>query len=249
MKAFSKKRLLVVGAAVTSVGAAAALLAGATFGLFSSAGISSGASTFTAGKVAVGLGAGTTVVCTVSPMSPGDNQASNGSSGQNATCQYDVKYTGNVKAFLALDLTISGTAGTQTAIPYTQTTAPTGAQGLYDGTGTGLQFNIADNTGTTYMAGVQYTNVGNAATTLTPTAGAATVLDLLVNTVPVVQNDTRHLTVNYNLPIGAGNAYNLATSTITLTIHAVQADNNALPSGCTHLGAQCDTTTSSMNWS
>ena len=78
MKLFSKKRLLLVGGAVTSVGAAAALLTGATFGFFSSAGVASGSNTFTAGHVVVGLDGSTSVTCAIGPMSPGDTQAKSG---------------------------------------------------------------------------------------------------------------------------------------------------------------------------
>jgi hypothetical protein len=248
MKKFSRKRAAIAGGAVVTIGAVAALLVGSTFGLFSSAGVTSGSNTFTAGHVVVGLSGSTSVTCTIAPMSPGDNQASSGSSGQNVACEYDVQYTGNVNAYMALDLKITGSPGSPIEPPYNGgsiSTAPTAKQGLYDGTATGLQFNIADASSTTYMTGTSYNNINGAPTNLSPTSGAATVLDLLVNTTPVVHNNTRLVTVDYNLPLSAGNAYNLATSTITLTIHAVQADNNPLPSGCTAVGNQCST----MNWS
>jgi hypothetical protein len=239
MKSNRRKRTLVIGGLVTSIGAAATLLAGATFGFFSSAGVSSGNNQFTAGKVVVGLDSnGTQVTCTIGPMSPGDSQAS----GTNAACRYDIKYTGNVNAFLALDLSITGAAGTPTT-PY-GASAPSAAQGLYDGSANGLQFTIGDGTNT-YLSGVHYNNQAGGPTVLTPTSGAASVTDLLMNTTPVTANATRSLTVNYNLPTTAGNGYNLATSTIVLTVHAVQADNNPLPVGCA-VGAVCS---AGMNWS
>ena len=239
MKLNRRKRTVVIGGLVTSIGAAATLLAGATFGFFSSAGVSSGNNQFTAGKVVVGLDpGGTQVTCSVGPMSPGDSQAS----GTNVACKYVVKYTGNVNAFLALDLSITGAAGTPTT-PYGAST-PSAAQGLFDGTATGLQFNIGDGTNT-YLSGAQYNNQAGTPTTLTPTGGAGSVVDLLMNTTPVTANATRTLTVNYNLPTTAGNAYNLATSTVVLTVHAVQADNNPLPVGCA-IGAVCS---AGMNWS
>jgi len=242
MKAFSKKRLLLVAGAVTTIGAAAALLTGATFGFFSSAGVSSGANTFSAGNVVVGLNpGGTQVTCSIGPMSPGDTQASTG----NVACAYDVKYTGSVPGYLALDLKITGAGGT-TTIPYGSVSAPTAAQGLYDGTGNGLQFNITDGSSTTYMSGVDYNLANGTATALTPASGTASVSDLLVNTTPVTNGATTNVTVNYSLPTSAGNAYNLATSTITLTIHAVQAANNPLPGTCTATGNQCLT---GMTWS
>lgn len=239
MKLNRRKRMLVIGGVVTSIGAAATLLAGATFGFFSSAGVASGSNQFTAGNVVVGLDpGGTQVTCSVGPMSPGDSQTS----GTNVACKYVVKYTGNVKAFLALDLSITGAPGTPST-PY-GASAPSAAQGLFDGTANGLQFNISDGTNT-YLSGVQYNNQAGTATTLTPTGGAGSVSDLLMNTTPVTANTTRTLTVNYNLPTTAGNAYNLATSAVVLTVHAVQADNNALPVGCA-VGAVCS---AGMNWS
>jgi hypothetical protein len=242
MRHSSKKRFLLVGAAVTTVGAAAALIAGATFGFFSSAGTATGNNTFTAGKVVVGLDpGGTQVTCAIGPMSPGDTQAKSG----NVACKYDIKYTGNVNAFMAMDLSITGAGGTP-QIAHTQTTAPAAAQGLYDGSATGLQFTITDDDAASYMSGVSYTNQAHASATLTPTGGSASIANLLVTAVPITTNETKSVTVNYTLPTTADNAYNLATSTLVLRIHAVQADNNALPVGCTTAGHVC---TTSMNWS
>lgn len=241
MRGPTKRRLLLVGGAVTSVGAAAALVAGSTLGFFSSAGTASGNNVYTAGRVVVGLNpVGTQVTCAIGPMSPGDTQAKSG----NVACKYDIEYTGNVNAFLALDLTITGAPGTP-VVPYGAGTAPAAAQGLFDGTATGLQVSIADNASTTYFSGVQYTNQSAVLTTLTPTSGAASIANLLVNTTPVVTGAARSLTVNYTLPTTAANAYNLATSTFVLRIHAVQADNNALPGGCA-VGNVC---TALMTWS
>jgi hypothetical protein len=241
MKVFSRKRLLLVGGAVTTVGAAAALLAGATFGFFSSAGVASGGNTFTAGNVVVGLDpGGVQVTCAIGPMSPGDTQAKTG----NAACKYEVQYTGNVNAYLALDLSITGAAGTP-IVPYTQTTAPAANPGLYDGTANGLQFTISDGT-VSYMSGTTYKNQATgAATNLDLITGTASIADLLVTSTPITTGATKHLTVNYTLPTSAGNGYNLATSTLVMRIHAVQADNNALPGGCV-AGNVC---ASGMNWS
>jgi len=241
MEKFSRKRLALVGAAVTTVGAAAALIAGATFGFFSSAGVGSGSNTFTAGTVVVGLDpGGTQVTCAIGPMSAGDTQAKSG----NVACKYVIKYTGNVNAYMALDLAITGAPGSPIEIPYGSVSAPTAAQGLYDGTANGLQFTITDGTAT-YMSGVQYNNQAGTATTLTPVTGSASVADLLVNTTPVTNGATKTLTVNYTLPTTAGNAYNLATSSIVLRIHAVQADNNTVTAGCV-AGNLCS---SGMAWS
>jgi hypothetical protein len=244
MRGSTKKRLFLVGGAVTTVGAAAALVAGATFGFFSSAGTASGSNTFTAGKVLVGLDpSGTQVACAISPMSPGDDQTKSG-----VSCEYDVKYTGNVNAYMAMDLAITGAAGASIAVPYTQTTAPTAKLGLYDGTANGLQLSITDGAATpvTYFSGTQYRDQATGAlTTLPLTSGSASIADLLVNATPITAaSAATHVTVHYSLPIGADNSYNLATSTIVLTIHAVQADNNPA-TGCV-AGRVCST---GMSWS
>ncbi|MEA2827133.1 MAG: hypothetical protein QOG43_1572 [Actinomycetota bacterium] len=241
MRHLSKKRFLVVGGAVTTVAAGAALLAGATFGFFSSAGDASGGNTFTAGTVVVGLDGGTQVTCAIDPMSPGDSQAS----GTNAACTYNIEYTGNVRAYMALDLAITGTPGSPIETPYGSVSPPTAKQGLFDGTATGLQFSIADDDAVNYVSGTTYLGQGvTGAVNLTPTLGAVSVDKLLVNATPITTGETKQLTVNYSLPTGAGNAYNLATSTIVLTIHAVQADNITLPGSCA-AGKRCLT---SMTW-
>jgi hypothetical protein len=153
-----------------------------------------------------------------------------------------------VNAFLALDVAITGHGSVAaTEIPYTQTTAPTAKQGLFDGTATGLQLDIHDGSAT-YVTGITYTSQANVATTMTPTGGAITVPNLLVNSAAISTGGTRHLVVNYSLPTTAGNAYNLATSSIVLRIHAVQADNNPLPtSPACVAGRQCDSP--GMTWS
>lgn len=242
MRVFNKKRLLLVGGSITTVGAAAALVAGSTFGFFSSAGTASGSNTFTAGEVIVDLDpGGTQVTCTIGPMSAGDTQAKSG----NVACEYDIKYTGNVNAYMALDLDITGAPGGAIETPY-GASAPTAAQGLYDGSATGLQFSITDNAAVSYMSGVQYTNQAHTLTTLTPSSGDVSIDNLLVTAAPITTDATKQLTVNYTLPTTANNAYNLATTSVVLTIHAVQADNNTLPVGCTTAGHVC---TTSMNWS
>lgn len=241
MRHLSRKRFLVVGGAVSTVAAGAALIAGTTFGFFSSAGIASGNNTFTAGNVVVGLDpGGTQVTCNIGPMSPGDTQAKSG----NVACKYDIKYTGNVRAFMAMDVSITGAGGTP-VVAYTQTTVPATAQGLYDSSATGLQLFITDNASVSYVNGVQYTDESHAPATLTASGGTAAIANLLVTGTTITTNQTKSITVNYTLPTTAGNAYNLASSVVVLRIHAVQADNNALPVGCA-AGELCST---GMTWS
>jgi hypothetical protein len=244
MEHSNRKRLALVGGAVTTVAAGAALIAGATFGFFSSAG-STHSDTFTAGNVVVGLdGSGTQVTCLINPMSPGDASTGWTTPGSKAECRYDIKYTGNVNAFMAMDISITGAGGTP-VVAYGQTTVPPTAQGLYDSSATGLQINITDDASVSYMSGVSYTNESHSLSTLTASGGTAGITKLLVTGTPITTNQTKSVRVNYFLPTGAGNAYDLAASTVVLRIHAVQADNNALPVGCA-AGELC---TTGMTWS
>ncbi|MEA2685777.1 MAG: hypothetical protein QOE93_972 [Actinomycetota bacterium] len=242
MKHFNRKRLALVGGAVTTVGAGAALLAGATFGFFSSAGTAGGTNTFTAGTVFVDKDTTTQVTCNAGPMSPGDTQSSG--VGQLGACEYDIVYTGDVDAYLGLDVVITGTDGTP-VVPY-GSTIPSAAHGLYDGTSTGLQVTISDGTNT-YVSGTTYNTqvlIATPATLSIDGSGEAAVSKLLMNTAAVNVDDTRHLTVSYTLPTGAGNAYNDAASTIQLRVHAVQYDHVTLPGTCS-VGHVCS---AGMTW-
>jgi len=253
MKIRNKKRHGVVLGTVATVGAVASLVAGVTSALLSAT-VTSGSNKFTAGTVIVDqVGQPADAVCTIGPMSPGDTDATAG----NGVCTFHVEYVGNVPAWLGMDVAItSATAGT-TQIPYTQTTAPTAASGLYDGTANGLQLKITDDLGTTYIsdgagnAGIKYKDVNNALQTFsvsgTPALGS--VLQLMVSTAKQTGSPTayaRTFTVHYSLPTGSvttSNAYQAASSTLKLTFHAVQGNNNALPGACssTNAGSQCTT--------
>jgi hypothetical protein len=76
-------------------------------------------------------------------------------------------------------------------------------------------------------------------------SSTSSVADLLISRTASTNGATDTITVNYKLPTSASNAYNLASSTIVLVIHAVQANNNALPAGCV-AGNVCS---SGFNWS
>src|SRR5580692_11650170 len=155
-----KKRLAIIVGSVATVGAAATLAGGITFGLFSASG-ASGANTFTGGTVTVGTGTPTSVTCTITNMVPGDSSAGApvGSKGD-TTCTYNVKYTGSASAWLAVDVAVSN-----------------GSTSLYDGTATGLQMYLKDASPVTYLtstaptAGTTFKNQAGTATSL-PVTGA-----------------------------------------------------------------------------
>jgi hypothetical protein len=92
----------------------------------------------------------------------------------------------------------------------------TSGTGLYDSTSNGLQFQIKDNNGGTYATGGVLNGGSN----------------LFVASDP--GGTTAHsFTVDYALPSSAPNSYQGLNTTLTLTVHAVQAANNGSASGCT----------------
>ena len=227
-----KKRLAIIAGSVATVGAAATLAGGVTFGLFSASG-AGGANTFTGGTVTVGTGTPVSVNCVITNMVPGDSSggATIGSKLDTA-CTYSMKYTGTATAWLAVDVSVSN-----------------GTTPLYDGTATGLQLYLKDGTPSTYLtstaptAGTTFAAQGGAATSLP----AGTTANLLVSTIPAAANTSVLFTLNYAVPIATGNTYQGGSATVTLTFHAVQAGNNPLPGACV-AGQQCNATTTFL-WS
>jgi hypothetical protein len=197
-----KKRLALGAGAVATVGAVATLVAGVTFGFFSSS-QTAAPSTFTAGTVT--LLNPVSAACNVSPMVPGDSSTgyNPAPAGQTdtptAACTFDVDYVGTAPAYVAVDLSTSSTS-----------LAP-----LYDGTSNGLQFQIKDNAGGSYTT----TGVLNGGTNLFVAKDPA-------------GTTHHTITVNYALPTTAGNSYQGLNTTLHMTVHAVQAGNNGNTTGC-----------------
>lgn len=213
----SKRRALIAGSGVLVVGAAGLIVAGSTFGFFSATATGL-TNTFSAGKVSLSQSAAS--ACTVTKAQPGDF----------GTCTMTVTYTGTVSggAYLALDVTVTGTAGSPVT-PYGAGSPPTAANGLYNGTAKGLQLTITSTTGAvTYMTG---TTLGGTATTSGSASASAT--DLLVNKVAVTSATKYTFKVHWSLPTTATNAFDTAGSTVKLLVHAVQAANNGSTATCT----------------
>jgi hypothetical protein len=206
---------------ITAIAAVGTLVAGLTFGIFSAVSPSQ-TNTFTAGTVT--LGTPTSVSCaigaTTSPTGPAMEAGDTSTgftlftpAGTDAPCTFQIQYTGTIGAFIGVTLVA------------TTTTTP----GLYNpppATNGGLQFQITDDTGTSYTdaTGLIHTN------TATPLA-------------PLFVNDdatttTHTFTVNYGLPLNATNTYQGKETTLTLTVYAVQDSNNGSATGCTK-GQQC----------
>jgi len=207
----TKKRLLLGAGLLGSVAATATLVAGVTFGLFSATTGPTTPSTFAAGTVS--LTSDATGHCTVTNMVPGDATA--GWMAKNSTgavntdntasevaCTLAVTYTGSALAYLGVDVAITGTGNT--------------GNGLYDSTPTGLQFYIHDTAGATYANGDPWVASG----------GSASASNLLVSTTPFATGGADTITVDYFLPNLAGNSYQSATSSLVLTVHAVQSSHN-----------------------
>src|SRR5260370_14727930 len=159
-----RKRFALGAGAMATVGAAATLAAGVTFGLFSAT-ASSGANTFTAGTVTVGDGTPVSVTCNVQNMVPGDSSpgAPSGSHAD-STCTYNVKYTGSANAYLAGDMAVGN-----------------GPTKLYDSSATGAQLYLKDGS-STYVSGTSFTQEGGPS--LSASLPAGTTPNLLVSKTP-----------------------------------------------------------------
>jgi hypothetical protein len=247
MRSAAKRRLVLISATATSLGAVATLATGVTFGLFS-ASVTSAPNEFSSGSVT--LGTPTQVTCSISGMLPGESSA-NAPIGNNAdeTCTYDVTYTGTTDAYLAVDISVYNPS----------TTAPD----LYDGSDSGLQLYLADTTNdVTYVTGDTGDDPTNGTTFLADTgAGTPTLTTLPLNTrptgsppvynstedllstaAPVAAGATVQLNLDYAIPTGSA-AFNGGDADVVLTIHAVQ-DTDANVLACTTIatptvGAQC----------
>lgn len=204
----SRRKLALSASALAAVGAVAALIAGVTFGLFTS----SVAQTthYVAGTVT--LGGSATGSCDINTppgtdVKPGDTY----------TCTFNTTYTGN-SAYEALDVFVATKAGT-------------GGTNLYNPGGTnGLTIGISDGTTT-------YTVPTTALTPPCPTVngidystGGWTCYgmnnELLRSTGSTVTPES--FTITVNLPLAAGNIYQGGSADIVLTAHAVQTKNNTI---------------------
>jgi hypothetical protein len=223
MKTTVKKRVALRGSLIASIGVVAIIAIGMTLGLYGTSEASTGGS-FADGTVTVGTGTPASVTCTIPDMVPGDSSAGAPiGSKADASCTYNVKYTGSASAWLAVDVAITN-----------------GSTALYDGTATGLQLYLND-ANSTYLtsaaptAGTTYKTAGGAAATL-PATG---IQDLLVSTTAAATGTSVGFTLDYALPIASGNIYQGGSATVTLTFHAVLAGTNSLPGTCTSAGQQC----------
>ncbi len=234
MKTTAKKRVALRGSLIASIGVVAIIAAGMTLGLVGTSRASTGNSitgngitgnSITGGAVTVGAGAPASVTCTIANLVPGDSSAGAPiGSKADASCTYNVEYTGSASAWLAVDVAVAN-----------------GSTALYDGTATGLQLYLNDATSTSYLAsaapadGTTYKTAAGAAASL-PATG---IQDLLVTTTAATTGTSASFTLDYALPIASGNIYQGGSARVTLTFHAVMSGDNPLPAACTTAGQQC----------
>lgn len=245
------KRLAVL---LGSIGVAAAVIGAASFALFTSAAAQSQAN-FAAGTVTLeNTGA---ITCTIpSNLEPGDSTTGypNGLGAQNyPPCMYSVQYKGSLPAWVALDTSISSTAGTDSAA-CGGTCSPlynppnnnslnvllcgaqppsTGATVFWEETvctdsGAPTGYGIGADQTLTYPAAYSYTVPNPVRDVCTGQSGQPSSCASSGGTGAVTNNWTYDLTLDFFLPLMAGNQYQGGSATVTMTMHAVQASNNAL---------------------
>jgi predicted ribosomally synthesized peptide with SipW-like signal peptide len=218
------RRLLLSASYVLSLAAVAALAGGATFGLFSAT-ASSSSDSFTAGTVT--QNSTVTGGCLVSNMLP--------TGVANPCGTLEATYVGSVSGYMAIDVLVE-----------TQPGAQAGATPLYSGGGSSSGSDLLV-TVTSTSPGVTYT-IPTSSTSCPGTAPAHSVCyeldDELVSTgtfsngSPQVQFQT-----SVKLPTSSPTTDQGGAAEIYLTAHAVQARNNALPTGCVSAGAGVPCTT------
>lgn len=249
----TRKRLALGAGTITAIGAAATLIAGTTFGLFSATSPAQ-SGTFTAGTVS--LTQTDTITCVIpTTVMPGDSSANFGANGGvSSTCSKAINYTGSEPAYLAVDVSWSGTAAASVAQPYPSpgTATPKKLYDPSDPTRT-IQLQLTDARNTVLLAGsntlgTSYKDASGTATTL-PVAGAPDLLLSSAGGTPfTTTNKTDTLYVDYKLPAGMTNDYQGGTVTLTLTVHAVQAAHNPNAGTTCTVGWTCPNG-SDISWS
>ncbi|HUY64057.1 MAG TPA: TasA family protein [Acidimicrobiales bacterium] len=221
---FARRRIMVAASAVTTLAAASSLVAGTTFGFYSS---KSGAesNSFTSGTVT--LASTVTGACTVVNMAPGDSPAA---------CGLGTTYSGSLSAYLAVDVVIETQAGT-------------GGTTLYNPAGSnGLTVTISDNqtTPVTYVVPSTSTTCPGGA----PTGSTCYELDNeLLGTSSYANGAADTISTAVTLPSTAGNIYQGGAAQVILTAHAVQAKNNTVACSSTATAGHSCTPSGTFAWS
>lgn len=189
-------------AALAAVGAVLAVLNARTSS--SSVGASSGSVTLTQSQ---------SLSCPISTSPAGD--PAHIRPGDSGSCTFPYTYSG-LPAWLAVDIvgtSTSAPAGTPQPTPYGASSAPA-AVGLFAGP-TPLLLRVGSSTGTALT---------------TSTSGSVSNVLLSSPSAPTTSG-SGSVTVYWSLPASAGNAYQAAGGSLTLTVHAVQAASNPMVGG------------------
>ena len=209
--------------AVAATGAAVA----ATLLTFNGSGTGSASTS----AVTLAVNASATHSCSYDDLEPGDL------SGQSSpSCSLSVAYTGSVPAFVSLSVVVETQAGPGPA-----------SRPLYNPTASsGLTFSIHDDQSPSVTYGAP-----TAVAACPPTAPAGSVCyslgDQLVSTVAVAPGRSIAFALAPSFDISAGNPYQGGRATVELSVQAVQAAANPLPSGCS-TGQPCPPS-GSFSWS
>lgn len=219
---------------LVAAGAVTVLVGGASFALFSSSAQSQN-NTFAAGTVK--LKEGTSTVCTVENIAPGDGTFTSsqlGTTADHEPCTYDLVYSGSLSAWVYVNVSVTSSSGSDA------NAAGIGTEPLYDGTSAGLDVIIKD-----YRSNRIHLGSG----TLTPATATAPASytssdnhQLLGKFTATNLDNTDRITTNWALPHDAGNGYQGGTASITITAKAVQARNNTNGSGSGPIDAASGTT-------
>ncbi|HUY64056.1 MAG TPA: hypothetical protein VMV14_06015 [Acidimicrobiales bacterium] len=199
----ARRRMLLVVGSVTALTAASSLVAGTTFGFYSSS-ASPEQNTFVTGVVT--LADTVTGACTVVNMAPGDSPPA---------CTLGTTYSGSMSVYLAVDVVVEAQAGS-------------GGTALYNPAGSnGATVAITDNQSApvTYVVPSTVTACPGGA----PTGSTCYELDNeLLGTNPYVNGATDTISTTVTLPGTAANAYQAGAVQVILTAHAVQSKDNGL---------------------
>ena len=237
MRIPGKRRLLLAAGSAATLGAVATLVSGVTFGLFSSSATPQ-VNNFAAGTVTLATDSSAptpvTAACTYTNLAPGDAMT---------PCKLKVVYSGSLDAYVAVDVTITTTAGTITsAVPLYNPGAATPP-------GPGLAVtSFQDDETASYT--VPSTALSAAAcTAISPTATKCyqSLNELAQNTTVAdattwKNGDAGTFTFTPTTPfsINNGNPYQGSSATVTLAAHATQvANNGSISSPACTVGTTC----------
>lgn len=195
-----------------ALGMTGAMVAGASFALFSSSAGSQN-NGFTAGTVTLTRSSAST--CKIGPIAPGDS----------GTCTYQVSYSGSLAAYVSLDVATHSLAGNAAA-----SSGSTGSEALYDGTQHGLNIALTDlpssaspNT-SLWTGSVDCVPGGGGAACATATSDES---GQPLGSGPVTNGWSDTVTVHWSLPLDSGNTYQGGSAIVVLTASAIQHRNNA----------------------